>query len=143
MHMDTESWKHPEPHHQRSTPRKRRADTRDSDIGKRVREQRLAKGMSQMQLAKQLGVTFQQIQKYENGMNRIGSGRLQRIAEALNVSVAHFFQTDGNSPVDTASPAEGLAVEGAGRLLQAFRRIANNESRRALLQIAKSLGDEL
>jgi transcriptional regulator with XRE-family HTH domain len=141
--MDTENWKQTEPHHQRSTPRKRRADTRDSDIGKRVREQRLAKGMSQMQLAKHLGVTFQQIQKYENGMNRIGSGRLQRIAEALNVSVAHFFQNDGNSPVDTASPAEDLAVEGAGRLLQAFRRIANNESRRALLQIAKSLGDEL
>jgi transcriptional regulator with XRE-family HTH domain len=141
--MDTESWKQPEPHYQRSTTRKRRADTRDSDIGKRVREQRLAKGMSQMQLAKHLGVTFQQIQKYENGMNRIGSGRLQRIAEALNVPVAHFFKCDGNAPVDTASPAEDLAVEGAERLLQAFRRIANNESRRALLQIAKSLGDQL
>jgi transcriptional regulator with XRE-family HTH domain len=139
--MDTESWKQPDPHHHRVTTRKRRADTRDTDIGKRVREQRLAKGMSQMQLAKHLGVTFQQIQKYENGMNRIGSGRLQRISEALNVPVAHFLTSDGNSPVGTSSPAEDLAIEGAERLLQAFRRIANNESRRALLQIAKSLGD--
>jgi transcriptional regulator with XRE-family HTH domain len=138
--MDTESWK-PEPRRQRPTARKRRADARDTDIGKRVREQRLAKGMSQMQLATHLGVTFQQIQKYENGMNRIGSGRLQRIAEALNVPVAHFFKSDGNSPALTPSPAEDLAIEGAERLLQAFRRIADNESRRALLQIAKYLGD--
>jgi len=139
--MDTESWKQPAPHHQGPTTRKRRADTRDTDIGKRVKEQRLEKGMSQMQLAMHLGVTFQQIQKYENGMNRIGSGRLQRIAQALNVPVAHFFKSDGSPPVGTPSPAEDLAVEGAERLLQAFRRIANNESRRALLQIAKSLGD--
>jgi transcriptional regulator with XRE-family HTH domain len=140
--MDTESWKQPAPHHQRLATRKRRADTRDSDIGKRVKEQRLEKGMSQMQLANHLGVTFQQIQKYENGMNRIGSGRLQRIAEALNVPVAHFFKSAGSLPAGgTPSPAEDLAVEGAERLLQAFRRIADNESRRALLQIAKSLGD--
>jgi transcriptional regulator with XRE-family HTH domain len=139
--MDTESWKQPEPRHQRPTTRKRRADARDTDIGKRVREQRLAKGMSQMQLATHLGVTFQQIQKYENGMNRIGSGRLQRIAEALNVPVAHFFKSDGNSLAGAPSPAEDLAIEGAERLLQAFRRIADNESRRALLQIAKCLGD--
>jgi transcriptional regulator with XRE-family HTH domain len=139
--MDTESWKQLAPHQQTPATPKRRADTRDTDIGKRVREQRLAKGMSQMQLAKHLGVTFQQIQKYENGMNRIGSGRLQRIAEALNVPVAHFFKSDGNSLASTSSPAEDLAIEGAERLLQAFRRIADNESRRALLQIAKSLGD--
>jgi transcriptional regulator with XRE-family HTH domain len=136
--MDTESWNQPAA---LDRTRKRRADTRDTDIGKRVREQRLAKGMSQMQLAKYLGITFQQIQKYENGMNRIGSGRLQRIAEALDVPVAHFFKSEGNSPAGTPSPAEDLAIEGAERLLQAFRRIADNESRRALLQIAKSLGD--
>jgi transcriptional regulator with XRE-family HTH domain len=141
MYMDTESWKQLAPHQQRSATPKRRADTRDTDIGKCVREQRLAKGMSQMQLAKHLGVTFQQIQKYENGMNRIGSGRLQRIAEALNVPVAHFFKSDGNSLASTPSPAEDLAIEGAERLLQAFRRIGDNESRRALLRIAKSLGD--
>jgi transcriptional regulator with XRE-family HTH domain len=139
--MDTEIWNQPEPHHQSPATRRRRADIRDTDIGKRVREQRLAKGMSQMQLAMHLGVTFQQIQKYENGMNRIGSGRLQHIAEALNVSVAHFFKSEGNLQVSTPSPTEGLAIEGAERLLQAFRRIADNESRRALLQIAKSLGD--
>jgi transcriptional regulator with XRE-family HTH domain len=138
--MDTESWNQPAALDRPATC-KRRADTRDTDIGKRVREQRLAKGMSQMQLAKHLGITFQQIQKYENGMNRIGSGRLQRIAEALDVPVAHFFNSEGSSPASTPSPAEDLAIEGAQRLLQAFRRIADNESRRALLQIAKSLGD--
>ena len=140
MYMDTENWELA-PHHQRPPIPKRRADTRDTDIGKRVREQRLAKGMSQMQLATHLGVTFQQIQKYENGMNRIGSGRLQRIAEVLNVPVAHFFKSDANSPPSIPSPAEDLAIEGAERLLQAFRRIADKESRRALLLIAKSLGD--
>lgn len=138
--MDTESWELA-PHPQKPAIPKRRADSRDTDIGKRVREQRLAKGMSQMQLAMHLGVTFQQIQKYENGMNRIGSGRLQCIAEALNVPVAHFFKSDTNSPVSIPSPAEDLTIEGAERLLQAFRRIADKESRRALLQIAKSLGD--
>lgn len=139
--MDTESWKQLAPLHQRPATPKRRADARDTDIVKRVREQRLAKGMSQMQLAGHLGVTFQQIQKYENGMNRIGSGRLQRIAQALNVPVAHFFKSDGNSPASPPSLVEDLTIEGAERLLQAFRRIADNESRRALLQIAKSLGD--
>jgi transcriptional regulator with XRE-family HTH domain len=138
--MDTGSWKQSGPQRQAPAAPKRRADTRDTDIGKRVRERRLEKGMSQAELSKHLGVTFQQIQKYENGVNRIGSGRLQRIAEALDVPVAHFFRSSGKTPAGGPSPADDLAIEGAGRLLQAYRRIADNESRRALLQIAKSLG---
>jgi len=68
-----------------------RATTRDRDIGRRVRLQRLAKGMSQTELGDHIGVTFQQVKKYELGANRIDSGRLQRIAEVLDTPVSLFL----------------------------------------------------
>jgi transcriptional regulator with XRE-family HTH domain len=85
----------------------RATDARDRDIGRRVRVQRLAKGMSQTEL----GVTFQQIQKYECGGNRIGSGRLQRIAEVLDMPVGFFFSEQ--SPEPGESPLDYLKLEGA------------------------------
>jgi transcriptional regulator with XRE-family HTH domain len=65
-----------------------RADHRDAEVGRRVRAQRLARGLSQTELGTKIGVSFQQLQKYENGGNRIGAGRLERIAEALKVPVS-------------------------------------------------------
>jgi len=85
-------------------------EARNSEIGRRVRVQRLARGLSQGELGKHLGVSFQQIQKYENGRNRVGSGRLQRVAEVLSVPITFFFSDnekaaptvpgDGSSPFD-------------------------------------------
>src|ERR1043166_8485002 len=71
--------------------RARRADSRDAEVGRRVRSRRLECRLSQTELADRIGVTFQQVQKYENGVNRIGAGRLQRISEALDVPITFFF----------------------------------------------------
>src|SRR3989440_10421272 len=74
----------------------RRADARDAEVGRRVRARRLECRLSQTELADKLGVTFQQVQKYEKGVNRIGAGRLQRICEALEVNAS--FLLDGAGP---------------------------------------------
>ena len=67
-------------------------DSHDRQVGQRVRMYRIKAGMSQHVLGKQLGVTFQQIQKYEKGLNRIGASRLQQISELLGVGVASLFE---------------------------------------------------
>jgi transcriptional regulator with XRE-family HTH domain len=79
-------------------------DSRDIDLGRRVRAQRLVRGMSQTDLANRIGITFQQVQKYEKGVNRVGAGRLTRIAEALGVPVAFLF---GATEAPAGSPGEG------------------------------------
>ena len=71
----------------------RRADSRDAEVGRRVRSRRLECRLSQTELASRVGVTFQQLQKYETGVNRIGAGRLQRISEALEVPITFFFDS--------------------------------------------------
>jgi transcriptional regulator with XRE-family HTH domain len=63
-----------------------------TDVGKRIKIQRLARGLSQTYLASRLGITFQQIQKYERGVNRVGAGRLQEMANLLGVTPAFFFE---------------------------------------------------
>src|SRR3954463_9966038 len=85
----------------------RRADARDAEVGRRVRSRRLECRLSQTELADKVGVTFQQVQKYEKGVNRIGAGRLQRIAEALDVPITFFF--DGsNGASHTGNGAESI-----------------------------------
>src|SRR5262244_2719043 len=69
----------------------RGGDPRDAEIGRRVRTLRLQRGLSQTELGSLINVTFQQVQKYEKGTNRISAGRLQRIAEVLTVPVSFFF----------------------------------------------------
>jgi transcriptional regulator with XRE-family HTH domain len=91
--------------------------------------------LSQAQLGKALGVTFQQVQKYENGKNRIGAGRLQAIANLFEVPVSSLF----GDVDDTAEESEifGLiALPGAADLLRAFAKIDNAELRRNVLAIA-------
>jgi transcriptional regulator with XRE-family HTH domain len=63
----------------------------DVEVGRRIRMQRMNLGMSQTELAKAIGITFQQVQKYEKGANRVGAGRLSEIATALDMPVASFF----------------------------------------------------
>jgi transcriptional regulator with XRE-family HTH domain len=76
----------------KSSPRS--ASAVDRYIGARMREQRLALSMSQQRLGKELGVSFQQIQKYERGVNRVSASRLYRICKALNVSLSSMFERD-------------------------------------------------
>lgn len=73
----------------------RSAGKPDVELGKRVRLRRVEQYMSQSELADKLGVSFQQVQKYEKGVNRVGASRLQQIATALDVPVTYFFDDDG------------------------------------------------
>ena len=78
--------------------RARRADSCDTEVGRRVRSRRLERRLSQTELADGIGITFQQVQKYEKGTNRIGAGRLQRIAKKLGVPILFFFDNmDGTT----------------------------------------------
>src|SRR5262245_52154816 len=85
------------------TPKK--PDPVDVEVGQRIRIQRLQSGLSQTSLAEQLGVTFQQVQKYEKGVNRVGAGRLTKIAKVLDVPVSSFFGAHDTSSVEIGRTA--------------------------------------
>lgn len=118
--------------------RVRRADHKDAEVGLRVRSRRLEQRFSQTELAAKIGVTFQQVQKYEKGVNRIGAGRLQRIADALEVPVTFFFdghkatKGDGNGSVFA-----DLQSSGAVRIVKAFRLIQSRKVRDLIVQITE------
>jgi len=122
----------------------------DIHVGSRVRLRRTMQGMSQEKLGDALGITFQQIQKYEKGSNRIGASRMQQISEALKVPVAFFFE---DAPVPGA--ATGMAEAGATsyvvdflgspdgiQLNRAFVRITNPAIRRKVIDMVRVLADE-
>jgi transcriptional regulator with XRE-family HTH domain len=120
-------------------PGSRKADAYDREVGLRVRTLRISRRMSQSGLGDRLGITFQQIQKYESGSNRIGAGRLQRIAEIFEVPVAALFgasRREGRAGVD---PFEGLRTPGAVQLLEAYGRIGDRVIRRAFLRLAEQV----
>src|ERR1700737_4874620 len=99
---------------------KRSRDPRDTEIAKRVRALRLQRGLSQTELSDALGVTFQQVQKYERGMNRISAGRLFRIAETLEVPVTFFyadFKPRSSEAHSVAIDFDFLQTGGAMRLI--------------------------
>ena len=101
-------------------------EPKDIEIGRLIRAQRLLCGMSQTELADAIGVAFQQVQKYEKGVNRVGSGRLYRIANTLKVPVTYFF--DGLAgPKKVAGNISGglefVRTAGTLRLLRAFEKM--------------------
>lgn len=122
----------------------------DLHVGSRVRERRVSLGLSQERLGASLGLTFQQVQKYERGANRIGAGRLFEIARILEVPVAFFFdgfEDDGlpQSPVTTAK--RSTTAGGARDLVEAYEQIDNPLVRRRIVQLVEALagavtGDE-
>ena len=100
--------------------------------------------MSQTELANNLGVTFQQVQKYEKGVNRVGAGRLARIAEVLNLPVSFFFGGDHMPSEADESANSGLRfleTAGAVRLVRAYAQIRDPQIRRALVDIAEKIAD--
>jgi len=126
------------------TVNKRSGDPRDAEIGKRIRALRLERGLSQTELGNLLGVTFQQIQKYEKGANRVAAGRLQRVAEALDVPITFFYAGSPGEQenVETDSVDVGLGfleTAGAVRLVRAFSRIQDPEMRRALVELTEKI----
>jgi transcriptional regulator with XRE-family HTH domain len=98
----------------------------DGIVGRNIRVYRLVKGLSQTQLADQLGLTFQQVQKYEKGKNRIGAGRLFEISKILDVPLLSMFEGSKvvRSKADRPSPFDLLADPLSLRLVQAFAEIA-------------------
>jgi len=131
--------------------RARRADLRDAEVGRRVRSRRLECRLSQTELADRIGVTFQQVQKYEKGVNRIGAGRLQRISEALEVPISFFFGNGATTPAATSardsasSGAESvfgfLQTSGSVRIVKAFHKIKSRKARQLLVEMAEELAD--
>lgn len=132
----------------------RRANPMDVHVGGRVRMRRMLLGMSQEKLGEQLGLTFQQVQKYEKGVNRIGASRLFELAKVLGVPVQFFYDEApsgamGHAPamgfaeranesyvVDFLSTREGLELN------KAFSRITDPKARKAICDLVKSLAGE-
>jgi transcriptional regulator with XRE-family HTH domain len=131
---------------------KKKPNPIDIHVGSRVRLRRTMLGMSQEKLGENLGITFQQIQKYEKGTNRVGASRLQQIARVLSTPVSFFFEdapgqdsahgqgfAEGdatNYVVDFLSSAEGL------QLNRAFVKIKDPKVRRKIIEMVRALSDE-
>ncbi|MGL4243730.1 MAG: helix-turn-helix domain-containing protein [Beijerinckiaceae bacterium] len=121
----------------------------DRHVGARVRVRRLSVGMSQDKLGKSLGITFQQIQKYENGANRIGASRLQQAAKVLGVPVSYFFEGAPLANGETQGFAEpaGQAyatLSGDGHelaLLAAFSRVADPKLRSRIVALVEAMAE--
>jgi transcriptional regulator with XRE-family HTH domain len=132
----------------------------DVHVGRRLRLRRTLLGMSQERLAQLLGLTFQQIQKYERGVNRIGSSRLYELGQILHVPVSFFFDdmAEGGGERGRDALVPGLAEEAAGyvldeqaelpidrretlELVRAFNRIADAGVRKRLFELAKALAN--
>ena len=116
----------------------------DVHVGKRVRHRRWLIGMTQQQLAEQVGIKFQQIQKYETGANRISASRLWDIAEALDVPVSFFFEglEEGQKEKSdkNAVPADLMGDKEALDLVRSYYAIPENQRRR-LFELARVLSE--
>ena len=112
----------------------------DVYVGKRVRHRRWLVGITQQQLAEQVGIKFQQIQKYETGANRVSASRLWDISEALSVPVSYFFAGLSDEPAAEPShigvPADLLADKETGDLLRSYYSIPEDK-RRSIVELAR------
>ena len=128
---------------------KKQANPIDVQVGNRVRIRRMLIGMSQERLGDLLGLTFQQVQKYEKGVNRIGAGRLFEMSRILNVPV-DFFYEGVNSHAGQAGAGDGesapvMEFVSSGEGLQlslAFMKIKDAKVRKRVLDLVKSLAEE-
>ncbi len=122
----------------------------DVHVGSRVRMRRLLIGLSQEKLGKRMGLTFQQIQKYEKGVNRIGASRLFQLSQILEVPVQFFFE---GAPVGNAAARPGMAEPDSEAFLyeflntrdglelnRAFVKIADAQVRRSVVDLVRSIG---
>jgi transcriptional regulator with XRE-family HTH domain len=126
----------------------RAANAIDRKLGQRVRTRRLEIGMSQERLAELLGVTFQQVQKYEKGVNRIAASRLHDISSALDMPVARFFE--GLAGVRAGGVAESskdyiddaLATPEGAQLIALFASIKSRKIRRQVVELVRALTED-
>jgi transcriptional regulator with XRE-family HTH domain len=126
----------------------------DIHVGGRVRFRRMLLGMSQEKLGERLGLTFQQVQKYEKGINRVGASRLYDLSQVLGVPIQFFYDEAPGQPSDSAGlanngdrPSESTITEFLNtreglELNKAFVRIHDPKVRRAVVELARSLAGE-
>ena len=122
---------------------KRSGDPQDMEVGRRIRARRLARDMSQTDLATQLGLTFQQVQKYEKGTNRVGAGRLKRIAEILDAPITYFYSVSDQPASKTADILGFVDNARTLRLIRAYSRIENPQLQQALLELTERIAGEV
>jgi transcriptional regulator with XRE-family HTH domain len=132
---------------------KKQANAVDAHVGGRVRSRRALLGLSQERLGEMLGLTFQQIQKYERGANRISAGRLFELARILGVGVPYFYEgltedgprrsygfAEDEAPAPT--PKESVTRAEGMQLTTAYGQISDPKVRRQVLELVKSLAGE-
>src|SRR5262249_17893802 len=133
-------------------PQKKDPNPTDIHVGRRVRMRRKMLAMSQEKLGAALGLTFQQVQKYENGKNRIEASRLQQISHILQVPVAFFFEGAPNASAPHGSIGSALSVSQIDdfifdsdglRLIRAFMRIDNAAVRRRIVKLEEEIAGDL
>ena len=128
-------------------------DPIDVDVGARIRARRKALGLNQTQLAKALGLTFQQVQKYERGSNRISASKLHLIAKTLKVPMTYFFDGVPDGEGDAAADSSGgsgveqavhdfLSTSEGIELAHYFPRVSNVRARRKVLELVRSLAED-
>ena len=117
--------------------KQRSAGKPDIELGKRIRLRRVEMKISQAELGEKLGVSFQQVQKYEKGMNRVGAARLQQIATALGVPVSFFY--DGDSKARDVESLLFLDSAFSLRLLRAYSKIKDQTVQRQLVALMESI----
>ncbi len=133
--------------------KKGKANPIDGHVGSRVRERRRLHGMSQEMLGKAIGVTFQQIQKYERGSNRVGASRLFTLSKVLSVPVSFFFEDMPKALVAAGSKAKGfsknpapfktdpMATSETAKLVSAYYRIEDGATRRKVLELLRLMSN--
>ena len=119
----------------------RKSGPLDAMVGARVRMLRVNRGISQTALAERIGVTFQQVQKYEHGADRVGTSRLAQIASVLDVSVGEFFESSRAGPPGLNSPVHLLAEPGAWRVLKDYARTPSPRVRSCIAKLVESITD--
>ena len=119
----------------------------DKYVGSRVRMRRLMLGMSQTKLADAIGITFQQVQKYEKGTNRMGSSRLQQVANVLKAPISFFFEGGPNPQVNgkVSLPeyvTEFFAIREGHALMHAFMRLPKGKIRHTIVSLVEDIANE-
>ena len=119
----------------------------DQYVGNRLRLRRKMLSMSQARLAEAIGLTFQQVQKYENGLNRMGSSRLMQIANVLEVPVTYFFEgAPGEPKISRTAPSPDFVTQFLSReeglaLTRAFMRLRDAKIKRSIVHLVENIAD--
>ena len=123
--------------HRLPGPNRRRAQDIDRHVGARMRERRIMLGLTMEQMAELVGVTLQQVGKYEKGTNRVASGRLYKIAQALDVDIGYFFERTSRDDASRPTRQQRLLLE----FVRYFMAIPNRRYQEEIVSLARALAE--